>query len=150
MSQSPLTRSNVTAASRITLPFWAAWNIVLGLTWTLQDEMRSSIGLRAIDDYVPVDVAGSLVTALGVVVAIGLCTHIRWLATAALLGGFILYIVFGIAVVVATDPLLEFHPWPEIILQNVNDSLTACYWFFGFAVLHLASARSLFTDEPSV
>lgn len=148
MSQTPLTRANVTAASRVTLPFYAVWNIGLGFTWAVQDASRSSIATRAIRDYVSIDTVGTALVILGSTIAAGLFLQNRKVVSLALLTALIIYAIFGIAVIRALSPELMFTPWPDIQLQNDTDSLTASYWFFAFAIFYFASAKSVFFDEP--
>lgn len=148
MTQTPLRRSTATAASRVMLPFYVLFNLGMGLTWTFQDDQRSSIGIRALEAKgMPSEIVGLVIAAVGLSVLLGMLSGSRFAAAMALMVASIFYAIFAGFILANLDPSLTFTPWPYLELGNARDSLSAFLWPVLVAVASFASFRSLMADE---
>lgn len=130
----PLTRANVTRASRIMLPAHAIVSAGIGAAWFIQDDVRTRIpALYSLRDIWPIQATGMLLLSIGILVAVAILAQRRELAAVMLLAGALAYTFLAVVIAVS----VASHP----------GSYSAPLWPLYIAAAHLASALSLASDE---
>lgn len=132
----PLTRANVTVASRIMLPTYCALFAVLGINYmTTGRRLLESPALEYADRALPLPAWGAMFLAMSGVMVTALMMHERlwfrfalWLAIVCLLSWSLMFLAAAI--------------WSDA-------SPTACVWPLFAAVACFASDRSLLKGEVS-
>lgn len=132
----PLTRGNVTAASRIMLPAHIIFSTWLGLAWLLQADIRTAVpALYALRNLWPIQATGVVMLAVGIAALAGVLSHQRPLAAVALGMGALTYLGLGAAI-----------GWSSL---HSGGSLSAPAWPLYVAVCHMASMVSLARDSAN-
>lgn len=132
----PLTRGNVTYASRIMLPVHIVFSSWLGLAWLAQDSTRTAVpSLYALRGVWPIQNTGIVLVVVGVIALLGVLSHRRVVAAVALGMGALAYLI-----------LTGFIAWP---LLSGAGSFSSPAWPLYVALAHFASMVSLARDTPN-
>lgn len=133
----PLTRANVTAASRVMLPLYPALYLAVGVAFLTQAATRTSgPAFDVAKMVIPIPAWGLLFAGVAVVEIVALVAHNRRAYQFALIPG---------------AGLAGF--WAVVITSSATQSLFVSYtsgmWVAGMAVAQAASARSLARHETT-
>lgn len=130
----PLTRANITRASRVMLPAHALLSGGIGIAWLAQSDVRTRIpALYSLRHIWPIQGTGLLLVCIAALIAVGMATRNRGIAAVMLLAGAGVYLFLAVVIAVS----VARHP----------ASYSAPLWALYVAAAHLASALSLASDE---
>lgn len=144
----PVTRANVTSASRIMLPVYVLFSGALGLVWLLQDTNRTNRSLTALAAHWPVPATGAVLVVLAVLILGSLLTRLRVAAAVAVAAAGMAYLVLGVIFMGPLGLGLTLG-WPLLQIRNPAASLSAPFWPWFVAVAHFASVASLVAEEST-
>lgn len=129
----PLSKANVTIASRLMLPTHAIFSTYLGVTWAIQDPTRTHTKALTVLNVWPIEATGVILAAFGVALVAGLLSQRRTIAAIALAANVIVYLALAGIILAASI--------------SAHASWSAAAWPVYIAVAHFASMLSLANDE---
>ncbi len=133
----PLQRTNVTAASRIMLPTYAAMHTIIGLLFIFQDPRRTAgSAFEVARELLPMPGWGVIFLGIAAMEWFALARHKRAVYMAALTWAAGVVAFWTVLVLAAT-------------ITNHDVSFTSCVWVGGWVAAHMATVRSLAVRERS-